>query len=318
MTNDKILFVDLLYSENGSFDDDFNAIRQALPGVQCDYLKCDVRNAIGGVLRTIRITLSMRYSKVIILSAKVSQLAMLGPLSLTCKIFAIYHFLPNSRVRMHSRLLPVLSRYFHFATYAESVSDKFSKITGIRPPALPSRIVDKAESELLLRTKFACQGTLRVLIPGVRRGVRKALDPQRLILLLQQVTGAKEIRLCIQGEPDDSLIGGPNIEFVRKGMPKEAYIEMYRSNHIVAVEFESGYEVRASGVILDAIASGCLVLTADHEINRGYGFPNSIICDIEHIDVVIRQIRSGEPLQLLIPGVEAEEFGQLWRTFLGI
>lgn len=318
MSNKKILFVDLLYSEHGSYDDDFNAICQALPGVECDYLKCDVRDFLGGVLRTLRFGLSFRYGKVIILSAKVSQLAMLVPLCLFRKSYVIYHFMPDSRVRLHSRILPVLSKCFHFATYADAVSDLFNGVVGNRPPALPSRIIEKSETEQLLRDKFSGDATLRVLVPGLRPGVRKFIDPQWLFSELQRVTGAREVRLFIQGQPVDAFVGHPSIEFVRKGIPKEEYDALYRSCHVIAVEFDSSYEVRASGVILDAVASGCLVLTTDHAINRGYGFPHSIICDIKRIGGLIGRIRSGEPLQTLVPGAGVEEFGQRWRTFLGM
>lgn len=318
MSNNKILFVDLLYSKHGSYDDDFNAIRKALPGVECDYLKCDVSDVMGGVLRTLRIALSFRYAKVIILSAKVSQLAMLVPLGLLRKTYAIYHFMPYSRMRLHSRLLPVLSKFFHFATYADAVSELFSGVAGTRPPALPSRIVEKSATEQLLRDKFSGDATLRVLVPGVRTGVRKFIDPQRLLSELQRATGAREVRLFIQGEPVEAFVGHSGIEFIRKGIPKDEYDALYRSCHVIAVEFDSRYEVRASGVILDAAASGCLVLTTDHAINRGYGFPDSILCDIGRIGAVISRIRSGGPLQPLVPGAGVEEFGQRWRTFLGI
>lgn len=318
MSNYKVLFVDLLYSEHGSYDDDFAAIRQALPEVECDYLKCNVRDGIGGVLRTLRSVLSFRYTKVVFLSAKVYQLAVLAPLCLLNKSYAIYHFMPNSRVRLHSCLLPVLSKCFRFATYADAVSDLFGRVAGTRPPVLPSRIVEKAESERRLREKFAGGAALRVLVPGVRPGVRKFIDPQRLLAQLQNATGTSEIRLFIQGEPIDTFIGHPCIEFIRKGIPKDEYDELYRNCHVIAVEFDDSYEVRASGVILDAAASGCLVLTTEHAINRGYCFPDTILCDIERIGALIDRVRSGEPLLQLIPGAGVKEFGQRWRAFLGL
>jgi hypothetical protein len=318
MSNTKVLFVDLLYSEHGSYDDDFEAIREALPEVQCVYLRCDARDGMGCVLRMVSAALSCHYDKVVFLSAKVSQLALLAPFSLLRKPYAIYHFMPNSRVRMHSRLLPVLSTCFHFATYANAVSDLFSSVVGTRPPALPSRIVEKTKSEQLLREKFVGGTALRVLIPGVRTGVRKFIDPQKLLIQLQQATSALEIRIFIQGEPVDALGDHPSIEFVRKGIPKDDYEALYRSCHVIAVEFDDRYEVRASGVVLDAAASGCLILTTEHAINRGYGFPDSILCDIERIGALIDRIRTGQPLQQLIPGTGAKEFGQRWRTFLGI
>jgi hypothetical protein len=318
MSSNKILFVDLLYSSHGSYDDDFEAIRQALHGVEYVYLKCDVRDGVGGVLRTLRSALSFRYSKVVFLSARINQLAMLAPVGLLVKAYAIYHFMPNSRVRLHSRLLPVLTKFFQFSTYADGVSDVFGFATGTRPPALPSRIVDKAESERLLRAKFASAVALRVLVPGVRPGVRKFIDPLQLLVQLQQATGACEIRLFIQGESEDSFVGHPSIEFVPKGIPKDEYNALYRSCHVVAVEFDDRYEVRASGVILDAAASGCLILTTEHAITRGYGFPETILCDIERIGVLIARIRLGAPLQPLIPGAGVNEFVQRWRAFLDL
>lgn len=318
MCRKKILFVDLLYSEHGSYDDDFEAIRQALSEVEYDYLRCDVRDGVGGVLRTLRSALTCSYSKVVFLSARINQLALLAPVGLLSKTYAIYHFMPNSRVRLHSRLLPVLYKFFQFSTYADGVSDLFSSATGTRPPALPSRIVDKNESERLLRAKFASAAVLRVLVPGVRPGVRKFIDPVKLHGQLQQATGAHEIRLFIQGEPESSLVGHSNIEFVPKGIPKDEYNALYRSCHVVAVEFEESYEVRASGVILDAAASGCLILTTGHAITRGYGFPETILCDIEHIGLLITRIRSNEPLKPLIPGAGVKEFVQRWHAFLDL
>ncbi len=318
MSENRILFVDLLYSQHGSYDDDFKAISEALAGERCDYLKCDVRDGMRGVLRTLRSALSFKYDKVVFLSAKVSQLAVLAPLSLLRNTYAIYHFMPNSRERLHSRLLPVLSKCFCFATYTDAVSDVFSRVTGKRPPALPSRIVEKHESEWLLREKFAGGGALRVLVPGVRPGVRKFIDPQRLLTQLQQTTGAHEIRLFIQGEPEEAFVNHRNIEFVRKGIPKDEYDALYRNCHVIAVEFDDRYEVRASGVILDAVASGCLILTTEHAIVRSYGFPNSILCDIERIGALINRIRSGETLQPLMPGAGVNEFSQRWRKFLGL
>lgn len=318
MNPKKILFVDLLHSEHGSYDDDFNAIRQALPGVECDYLKCDVNDVIGGVFQTFCLAMSFRYTKVVILSAKVFQLALLVPLGLFCNIYVIYHFMPNSRIQLHSRLLPVLTKCFRFATYSDAVSDLLGCFVGTRPPALPSRIVEKAKTEQLLRDKFSDDSTLRVLIPGVRPGVRKYIDPQILLSELQQATGARDIRLFIQADPIAAFVGNLSIEFVRKGIPKDEYDALYRSCHVIVVDFENSYEVRASGVILDAAASGCLVLTTDHAINRSYGFPDSILCDIKRIATVISQVRSGVSLQELVPGVGVEEFGQRWRKFLGI
>ncbi len=318
MSDNKFLFVDLLYSEHGSYNDDFEAIRDALPEVKCDYLKCSVRDGIGGVLRALRCALSFNYVKVVFLSAKINQLVLLAPLCLFRTTYAIYHFMPKSRVSLHTSLLPVLSKCFRFATYADAVSSIFKNAIGIQPPALPSRIVEKTESERLLREKFADISVLRVLVPGVRNGVRKFIDPQQMLVRLQQITGTREIRVFIQGDPVDAYVGHLDIEFVRKGIPKEEYESLYRSCHVIAVEFDDNYEVRASGVILDAAASGCLILTKDHVINRGYGFPDSILCDIERIGPLIDRIRLGEPLQSLIPGAGAREFGQHWRAFLGI
>ena len=198
------------------------------------------------------------------------------------------------------------------------MSDLFYSVVGARPPALPSRIVDKAESERLLREKFTCEAALFVLVPGVRPGVRKFIDPEQLLTKLQQATGVCEIRLFIQGEPVNSYAGHPSIEFIRSGIPKDEYDALYRSCHVIAVDFDDSYEVRASGVILDAASFGCLVLTTDHPINRGYGFPDSILCDIKRIGALIERVRKGVPLQPLVPGAGVKEFGQRWRTFLGI
>jgi hypothetical protein len=314
-----VLFIDLLYSENGSFDDDFNAIQEALPEVRCHHLKCNERNGFLGVILTARNVLSCRYEKVVILSSKVTQLAILAPLGLLKKIYTIYHFMPNSRRRLHTYLLPALSKFFSFATYTDAVSGILGEIVGFRPPVLPSRITNKTESERILREKFCSSSSeLRVLVPGIRTGVRKFIEPEALVRQLRHATGIKKIQLFIQGDSVDTYAGNPNIKFINNGIPKNEYDALYRNCHVIAVEFDSSYEVRASGVILDAMANGCLVLTSAHAINSDYDFPHSIVCDIERIGMRISQIRSSASLQSLLPGANCKEFGHRWRRFLNL
>ena len=318
MNNDKILFIDLLYSEYGSYDDDFEAINKSLTDFYCYHLKCDVRFGLSGLLRVIFHVFSFKYNRIVFLSAKISHLVILAPLRFIVKAYAIYHFMPNSRVKMHSYLIPFLYKFFNFATYADSVSDLCEKISGIRPPSLPSRIVESAESEQRLREKFLSSGTLRVMVPGVRLGVRRFIDPVTLLAQLEQATGIHDIRLFIQGTPVDLCVKNPRIEYLKLGIPKDEYDALYKTCHAIAVEFEDAYEVRASGVILDAAAHGCIVLTAAHAITISYGFPNTILCDNNRAGLLVGRIRSGEPLRSLVPGVGVNEFGRRWHSFLAL
>jgi len=311
-----VLFVDLLFSQHGSYEDDFKAIEKALSGIPCEYLKINVANSVGGVFEVMRHILSFRYTKTVFLSAKIWQLTVLAPFSLFIKTYAIYHFMPNARIKFHSFMLPILAHFYSFATYSNGVSKQLQVLMGGLLPALPSRIIDKQESERVLRKKFL-SSSIRVLIPGIRKHVRKFIDPVALLSDLNRNLGAKEVKLYIQSEVVEEFSQHPQIEFIPKGLPQKEYSAIYDNSHIVALEFEELYEVRASGIILDAIAAGCIVLSTAHPISEGYGYPQTLVCDLESIGSIIDSFKNDARFDHLIPGEGVEDFRLKWRKFLG-
>jgi hypothetical protein len=314
----RILLVDLLHSDGGSLDEDVRSITQALAvHYQVEYLRFDERMGYRAIVGVFRRVLTLRYAKVVFLSSKVGQLFFLAPLRLVAKCYVIYHFMPRHRQNFHERALRVLSRFLVIAVYASGVADRLQPSLGYRPTVLPSRIVERARGLTRLREKLA-QKQLRILVPGVRPGVRKQLELAPIIEMLEHRLGYALEGIYIQsGEiPDEPLVR----QLVRKvgKLPQAEYDQLYNSALIVAVQFHEDYEVRASGVILDALRSGSIVLSNDHPIIRQYGFPHSIVTDLAHLGAVLAVLDKGSDAEALalIPGADFEEFRARWHSFL--
>jgi hypothetical protein len=316
MKKNKTLFVDLLYSNNGSMDEDMRCIAQALGKDQnIEYLHFDAKKSILAVLGLYLRVLIHRPEKVVLLSSKISQMLALLPITLLSKCYAVYHYMPRHRQTFHQRSLKFIKRYFVVGVYAEGVAKEIEALTGFHPPVIPSRIVNRIESLKKLRNKIS-ERKINVLVPGVRRGVRTDVKLAPIIQKLQNLDiGVNEI--LIQG---DISFTNKNCGLVRRigKVPQVEYDNLYISSLIVAIEFDRDYEVRASGVILDAIRSGCLVLSSNHNIIQQYGFPSTIVTDLEHLESVLATITHGSDEQALelIPGLNLDEFETKWRSFL--
>lgn len=317
MTRKRVLFIDLLYSDGGSLDEDMKSITKTVgTDYDVEYLRFDQLTGYRAIVGVFIRVLTRRYDKVVFLSSKVSQLFPLALLGMKTKCFAIYHYMPSHRRNFHKTSLRILSRFFTFGVYANGVADEIEAPLGFRPAVLPSRIIDPKMSLMLLRKKLA-QRKIRLLVPGVRPGVRKEVALGPIFELLEQRLGYQLEEIYIQGEITDS---GQAYEVIRKvgKLSQTEYDNLYQSSLIVAVNFHDNYEIRASGVILDALRGGCLILSNDHPINRQYGFPNSIVTDIVHLESVISTINSASDNQALatIPGADFDKFRSIWYSFL--
>lgn len=314
----RVLLVDLLYSDGGSLDEDVRSITAAV-GVDRDveYLRFDERAGYGSLAGVFRRVLSRRYDQIVFLSSKVGQLFFLAPLRLLAKCYVIYHFMPHHRQAFHERALRFLSAFFTIAVYADGVADRLLGPLGKRPTVLPSRIVDRKQGLARLREKLA-RRQIRILVPGVRPGVRKPVALAPIIETLQRRLGYELEGVYIQsGEIPADVANHPAVRKVGK-LPQAEYVQLYNSALIVAVNFHEDYEVRASGVILDALRSGSVVLSYDHPIIRQYGFPDTIVTDLDHIGAVLATLGTASDAQALalIPGADFEEFRARWHSFL--
>lgn len=317
MKRHKVLFVDLLYSEGGSLDEDMRSITQAVSiDHDVEYLRFDERASYRAIGRVFFQLFKHRYDKIIFLSCKVSQLFPLALLRLATKCYVIYHFMPSHRKKFHKKSLHILSRFFVIGVYSSGVADQIEDSLGFRPDVLPSRIIDRKSSLALLREKLA-QNQVRVLVPGLRPGVRKEVSLAPISEFLEQRLGYKLEGIYVQGEIPDLYQAS---EFVRKvgNLPQAEYDQLYNSSLIVVINFHEDYEVRASGVILDALRSGSLILTFDHPIVRQYGFPNSMVSDLEGLESLLATLSncSDEQALALIPGSDYDEFRRKWCFFL--
>ena len=314
----RILLVDLLHSDGGSLDEDVRSISSALAvDHEVEHLRYDQRvgnRAIAGVFRRV---LTFRYDKVVFLSSKVGQLFLLAPLRLVAQCYVIYHFMPRHRQSFHERALKGLSNFFKIAVYAGGVADQLQRSLGYRPVVLPSRIVDTKRSLVALREKLA-QPQIRVLVPGVRAGVRKPVELAPIIETLAGRLGYSLEGIYVQsGEITAEQQARGIVRKVGK-LPQADYDALYDSALIVAIEFEEDYEVRASGVVLDALRSGSIVLSNGHPIIKQYGYPHSVVTDLAHVQSVLDALRSAPDAQAraLIPGADFEDFRARWHSFL--
>ena len=100
-------------------------------------------------------------------------------------------------------------------------------------------------------------------------------------------------------------------------MDDNDYRCLFLESLLVFIDFEDEYEVRASGVILDAMKYGCIVITSHHAICTEYNFPNSLITDMEGaVSLCQRDILELDKLEGLIPYSDESVFSGIWQEFL--
>lgn len=312
----RVLFIDLLYFEGGSLDEDMKCItRAAAVDHEVEYIRYNASMGYAAIIKVYFHLIIHRYDKIIFLSAKVSHLLTLIPLQFLSKCYLIYHFMPRHREKFHHFSISFISRFFIIGVYAEGVADKIALSLGYRPPVLPSRIVDRKNSLNKLREKIANK-KIHLFVPGVRVGVREFVDLEPIVKKCKDL-GFEIDKIFFQGDGENKNLYGRAIHQLGK-LPQSEYDQIYDSSLIVAIEFNKNYEVRASGVILDALRSGCLVLSKSQSIICQYGFPLSVVTDLDHLELVLNNINnySDEDALTLIPGSDPNEFESIWRSFL--
>lgn len=279
----KILVVDLLYVENGSLGDDSRAVIKFLSEHQCSYLKLkngeDFKNLINLYIKAS----FSKYDHIVILSAKINQLLLLIPLTFYNKVGFIYHFTPLHRIIFHKYSLKILKFFFKIGTYSQGVRDSIQSFLGCDVTLLPSREINTFKSVELLKEKLSCRN-ISILIPGVRPGVRNFPDLNEIILSIERRTNFIIDEILVQASKGPYSIHGVKITYF-DSMSDEGYKNLYLKSLIVVVDFNIDYEVRASGILLDAMQYGCIVISNNHKISRQYGFPNGFLVSKENIKI---------------------------------
>ncbi len=310
-----IVFVDLLYQPKGSFDDDFITIEKAVEGKSVFHLRVESKDGVRALLWAGVCIWQMSPRRVVFLSAKMWHLILMLPLALFFPVYAIYHFRPNVRGRIHDFLLPLISRVYSFAAYSESVRSYLCTITKRTIPLLAHRSIDKSRSFGLLLWKLQ-QNQVNIFCPGIRNGVRDPLDYGILKKNIEGVIGRPVCDLVVQ-DVDYPLQGSKEVSLRLTSMlSDDEYARLYSDSLIIAMKFCPGYEARSSAMINDALGKGCIVLTDAHPITIQYGYPRGLVTNLEHLPHLIKEINIGKFCSAQIPGFDEGEARQSWINFL--
>jgi hypothetical protein len=277
----KILIVDLLFIENGSLGDDSRAIVGFLSENDCTYLRLENGHEAKNLLRLYLKSTLQKYDHIIILSAKIIQLLFLIPLSLYNRMSFIYHFTPAHRVRFHKCSLKILKHFFKIGTYSQGVKEFLEVLLKKEVQLLPSREIDLEKSIELLRDKLSNKH-ISILVPGIRPGVRNFPDLKEALNKIYSCLDIIIDEISIQGNKGPLSENYVDATFL-SALSNEDYGRLYKKSLFVIVDFHESYEVRASGILLDAMQFGCIVISNDHQISKQYGFPDSFIKSIESI-----------------------------------
>ena len=167
----KILLIDLLFQNNGSYNDDFQAISEYLNEHNVVYLQLPVYSVVKNILIIYLKVLFKKYDRVVILSAKVSQLLFLIPISFFSKIYFIYHFIPNNRIYFHKYSLKFMNFFYKIGTYSSGVKSILDEFLKKEIYLLPSRNINKFNSINLLKYKLTNRN-ISIFVPGIKEGIR--------------------------------------------------------------------------------------------------------------------------------------------------
>lgn len=310
-----ILFVDLLYQPKGSFDDDFATIAKSVEGKSILHLKVIQEGRVAPLVQVIWAIFQISPCQVVFLSAKIWQLILLAPLALLRPTYAVYHFRPNKRSRMHDQVLPFLSRVYTLAAYSENVRKYLCEVTSRDIPVVASRLIDKRRSIDALAKKLE-KNSVSVFCPGIRSGVRMPLDYEALRSGVERAMGRPVCSLVVQDTDRPLTKRGGGTNWVPPMLPEQEYALLYDEALIIAMRFYPGYEARSSAMINDALGRGCIVVTDAHPITVQYGYPMGLVTDLEHLPLLVERVQSGAFGPAQIPGFDQLEARKSWTEFL--
>lgn len=312
-----ILFVDLLYQPKGSFDDDFVTIKSFMDGKSVLYLKVYKRGLLSPLFSVLSVFFRTSPAQIVFLSAKLWHLVVLIPLALLRPSYAIYHFRPAVRGRLHDRVLPWLAKVYRFAVYGDSVRRYLCRVTNHEIPLIAHRVVDKRLTIRKIRSKLE-GGSLMVFCPGIKPGVRMPIPYDYLSDRIRRTLSRPVDKLIVQDSAFPTQNEQYGVTFVPQRLSDLEYSRLYDEALIIAMEFHPDYEGRSSAMINDALRSGCIVITDEHPITNQYGYPDGLVTDLDHLSHTIDAIRNGTIGYDQVPGFDYEEGRRSWMYFLGL
>lgn len=313
----RVLFIDFLTTEFSSLNDDRVAILNKVTSadVKTEYFGFKDGDFAEGYFFLIKSCLFFKYDRIVLLSSRISHLNIIWPLSIFVKLKAIYHFMPKNRRIYHKVSLIFLQYFIDFGVYSSALSSDLSKFLVKEIKVLPFREIYHKESFELLKKKLS-KDQVTMLIPGVRPGVRKHVHLSSVIDGLKLRYNISVSRIIYQGSNDINPYDEFEVEVISR-VTSDEYTSLFRESLFVIIDFEESYELRASGVILDALKFGCIVLTTDHPIVEQYGYPNSLVTNLDYLSLVLEQIGKGDLEEVFFGNLkDGGTFGVPWFSFL--
>jgi hypothetical protein len=312
----KVLLCDLQFSKHGSFIDDFNSIKRILDSDhEIVYYTDTIQSilSIDNVIKFVVFCKKNKYEKIVILSSKLTIIPFL--MMFIKNVCFVYHFTPNKRQNIHKHLLNFIAKRNRIGLYSYGIYTKMKneKIKNIF--YLPSRIIDLEKIRVNYIKKIN-SNSVNIFIPFIKLGVRKWFDFNKIFEQISQYYKIENI--YIQNiEIFDEISKIYNVKQLNNYMKIDDYNQIYNSSTFVLLEFDDLYELRASGIILDSIASASIVITSDHEINFQYGFPDFPIMSIDSIKE-LKLLNEELIQQKLIKTnlIFENEFKNSWENFI--
>ena len=313
-SDNRVLLVDLLYKNSGSFDADISCILTANQNRKLEYFKKDSSN-IHAIYLLIKKLIYFKYEKVIFLSANFKHLFIFLPFTFFNKFSLIYHFLPFKNKRFHLFLLSFFENFYSFGVYTQGVSGLIASYVRNDIAVLPSRYVNYSlvKNRLINKLNSNCYS---VFIPGIRPGIRNDISINPLVKILKKNLTGKIDKIYVQKSDLKPARDSKSIIHVAHNIDSFLYNSFYKKSLIVVVNFHKDYDLRASGIIIDAINNGCIVLATNHLINHEYGFPKTLVCDKKNLSKLIAKIKTNSDLFDLIPVSNYMNFKKKWNEFL--
>ena len=174
----KILLADLLYNNNGSFDEDFSSLNDLLSDdFKISYFKTKDKFFIVSILKLIWISIINKYDRVVLLSFKTPFL--LFPYFLFSKKFRfIIHFVPKTKKTLHEICIKI-SLYLgvKIGFYSKYLNNKFKTNNS---HFLLARNIDLKESNKLFEHKNKSK-KINIFIPKINNVTRMSFDINKIL-----------------------------------------------------------------------------------------------------------------------------------------